>query len=147
LIPEQFDYVGYEPLLYVLARPIPRVFWPGKPSDAGYDLPSMVGLEGAAGTSLTTSIVGELYASWGLVALFLGGIFFGKLASMWNRILYQATPNSRAFYGLGIMVLFAGIRSMQELLLMSYAIFGWTLVSIAFRKFRRRAVPSLSQNR
>jgi len=148
LIPEQFDYVGYEPFLYVLARPIPRVFWPGKPSDPGYDLPSMVGLEGSGGTSLTTSIVGELYASRGLLAIFLGGIFFGKLASMWNRILYQAgTPNSRAFYGLGIMVLFAGIRSMQELLLMSYGVLGWMLLLNVFNKFRRRAAPSLSQNR
>jgi hypothetical protein len=148
LIPEQFDYVGYEPFLYVLARPIPRVFWPGKPSDPGYDFPSMVGLQGSSGTSLTTSIVGELYASWGLLAIFLGGIFYGKLASIWNRILYQAaTPNSRALYALGIMVLFAGIRSMQELLLMSYGVLGWTLLSIVFRMFRRSAAPSLSQNR
>jgi hypothetical protein len=148
LVPEQFDYVGYKPFLYILTRPIPRVFWPDKPSDGGYDLASMVALSGSTGTSLTSSIVGELYISWGLLAVFLGGIFYGKLASMWNRILQEgATPNSRALYGMGVMVLFASLRSMQELLLMSYAILGWMLLSVIFRKFRRRAAPSLSQNR
>jgi hypothetical protein len=148
LMPEPFEYVGYKPFLYLLTRPIPRVLWPDKPSDAGYDLPSMVGLEGSGGTSLASSIVGEFYASWGLLAVFLGGIFYGKLASMWNRMLFQvATPNSKAIYGMGVMVLFASLRSMQELLLMSYAILGWMLLSSIFRKVWRRATPSLSQSR
>jgi hypothetical protein len=139
LMPDHFEYAGYHPVLYILLRPIPRVLWPGKPIDPGYNLPSMISLRGSGNTSLSTSIVGELYASWGLVAVFLGGMFFGKLASMWNRILFQTSSlNSRAFYGLGIMVLFAGIRSMQELLLMSYGVLGWALLSNVFRRFRGR---------
>lgn len=148
LIPERFDYVGYQPFLYVLTRPIPRVLWPDKPSDPGYDLPSMISLKGARGTSLSSSIVGELYASWGLIAVFLGGLFFGKIAGMWNVILSRGySTNSRAIYGLGIMVLFAGIRSMQDLLLMTYGVLGWILLSALFRRLRRRVAASPSKNR
>jgi hypothetical protein len=137
LIPERFEYVGLKPFYYLIARPIPRVFWPDKPLDPGYDLPTMIEMRGAEGTSLSSSILGELYASWGMLAILIGGIIFGKLASMWNRILYRAiTPNSKLLYGMGLMVFFVGIRSMQELLLMSYGVLGWVLLSLLFRKVR-----------
>jgi len=142
LMPEQVDYVGFRQILFVLIRPIPRALWPDKPIDPGFKLPSMIGWRDNE-TSLSSSIVGELYATWGLLAVFLGGVFYGKLVSMWNGILYGPnTLNGRAFYGLGIMVLFAGIRSMQDLVIMTYGVLGWMLISIVLGKLRRRVIPS-----
>jgi hypothetical protein len=142
LMPDQVDYVGYRQILFVLIRPVPRALWPDKPIDPGFSLPSMIGWR-SKDTSLSSSIVGEFYATWGLIAVFLGGIFYGRLVSMWNAILYGPnTLNSRAIYGLGIMVLFAGVRSMQDLVIMTYGVLGWLLVSVIFRKLRRHAVPS-----
>jgi hypothetical protein len=142
LMPEQFDYVGYKQIFFTLIRPIPRAWWPDKPIDPGFSLPSMIGWRNNE-TSLSSSIVGELYATWGLLAVFLGGVFYGCLVSMWNGILYGPnTLNGRAFYGLGIMVLFAGIRSMQDLVIMTYGVLGWMLISIVLGKLSRRVIPS-----
>jgi hypothetical protein len=142
LIPDQFDYVGHKQILYTFVRPIPRALWPDKPTDPGFSLPSMIGWRGAAlFTSLSSSIIGELYATWGLLAVFFGGVLYGRLSCMWNGILYGTdTLNSRVIYGLGIMVLFSGIRSMQDLVIMTYGILGWMVMSIFLHKLQRRRV-------
>lgn len=38
LVPESYPYVYHQYVIWVLVRPIPRVFWPGKPVDPGFDL-------------------------------------------------------------------------------------------------------------
>jgi len=143
LFPDITPYVGLQSLAYVLVRPIPRVFWPDKPVDAGYDLPALINLQGSKGTSLTHSIVGELYAMYGLVAVFLGGLFFGRLARMWNKILDVSGGNVKTLmYGLGIMILFVSMRSMQEFVIMSYGLFGWIVVARMIRSRKtNRSVP------
>ena len=40
LVPAQHDYVYFQQLIFTAVRPVPRVFWPGKPVDPGFDLPS-----------------------------------------------------------------------------------------------------------
>ena len=109
---------------------------PSKPIDAGYDLSKMVGVKGA---SLTHSIVGELYTMSGLFAVFLGGLFLGRLAGMWNKVLDLPGGTAKAVvWGLGIMVLFAGVRSMQDLVIMSYGLFGWLIVAEILRRREMR---------
>jgi hypothetical protein len=114
-------------LVFTLVRPIPRVFWPGKPVDAGFDLPTEVGLKGV---SLSTSIIGEWYISYGWFTVLLGGWLHGRLASTANslRELGHLTGNP-IVYSLAVMVLLAGMRSMQDLVLMSYALVAWWAVS------------------
>jgi len=130
LFPEITPYVGLQPLAYVLARPIPRVIWSEKPVNPGYNLPLLVNLEGSSGTSLSSSIVGELYAMYGLLAVFLGGLFFGRLASMWNKVIDVSIGNGKTLvYGLGIMILFVSVRSMQDFVVMSYGLLGWLVVA------------------
>ena len=43
--PDVHPYVGLQPVTFALVRPVPRVFWPDKPLDPGYDLARMVGLK------------------------------------------------------------------------------------------------------
>jgi hypothetical protein len=62
LIPESYPFVYHKYLIYVIVRPMPRVFWPGKPVDAGFDLPTALGIEGV---SFSYSVIGELYMSLG----------------------------------------------------------------------------------
>ena len=40
IVPAEHPHVGFQQLWFTLVRPVPRVFWPGKPIDAGFDLPS-----------------------------------------------------------------------------------------------------------
>jgi len=135
IVPAEQPYVGFKQLWFTIVRPVPRVFWPGKPVDPGFDLPSIVGLRGV---SLSTSIIGEWYLSWGWLAVIFGGWLHGRLARTANILReheeYRTNP---IVYGLAVMVLVAGMRSMQDLIIMSYALVAWWLAN---RLTRERAV-------
>jgi oligosaccharide repeat unit polymerase len=135
IVPAEQPYVGFKQLWFTIVRPVPRVFWPGKPVDPGFDLPSIVGLRGV---SLSTSIIGEWYLSWGWLAVIFGGWLHGRLARTANTLReheeYRTNP---IVYGLAVMVLVAGMRSMQDLIIMSYALVAWWLAN---RLTRERAV-------
>jgi hypothetical protein len=125
--PEIQPYLGTQPLVFALMRPIPRAIWQDKPTDPGYDLAAIVGLKGV---SLTQSIIGELYTMHGLLVVFIGGLFFGRLARMWNKILaLRGGPSQPLVYGLGVMTMLAGLRSMQDFVIMSYGVLGWFVIA------------------
>jgi hypothetical protein len=139
LFPDVEPYANLRPLLHVLVRPIPRVFWEGKPSDPGYDFTRLVGQRGV---SLSQAIVGELYAMRGLLAVMIGGVFFGRLANMWNKLLLVQGGAARPMtYGLGVMVAFAGLRSMQDMVIMSYGLLGWFVIARLLP--RAKATPTV----
>ena len=128
IFPEKHPYVYFEPVTFALIRPIPRVFWPGKPTNPGYDLPTMVGVRGV---SLSHAIIGELYACYGLIAIFIGGWFLGRLGATLNQILIINKGNTKSLvYGLGLMTLFTGLRSMQDLVIISYGLLGWIVIAM-----------------
>ena len=123
IVPAEHPYVEFQQLSFTLVRPVPRVFWPGKPVDAGFDLPSVVGMKGV---SLSTSIIGEWYLSFGWLAVVFGAWLHGRLARSANTLRekeeYRTNP---IVYGLAVMVLVSGMRSMQDLVIMSYALVAW----------------------
>lgn len=135
IIPAEHPYVGFQQIWFTMVRPVPRVFWPGKPIDAGFDLPAVVGLKGV---SLSTSIIGEWYLSYGWLAVIFGGWLHGRLAATVNTLRerdeYLANP---IVYGLAVMVLVSGMRSMQDLVIMSYALVAWWAAN---RLMRERAI-------
>jgi oligosaccharide repeat unit polymerase len=123
LVPAEHPHVGFQQVLFTAVRPIPRVFWPNKPIDPGFDLPTAVGMKGL---SLSMSIIGEWYLSFGWFGIVIGAWLHGRLARTINVLRedarYRANP---IVYGLAVMVLVAGMRSMLELVLMSYALVAW----------------------
>ncbi len=127
LVPFRRPFVQHRQIVLTLIRPIPRVFWPGKPTSAGFDLPTEVGMKGV---SLSMSIIGEWYISYGWWAVVFGAWLHGRLAAMANtlRDLGNRVGNP-IVYSLAVMVLMAGQRSMQDLVLMSYALVAWWAVS------------------
>ena len=137
LVPDEYPYLRFGQLWFTIIRPIPRVLWPGKPVDPGFDLPAALGLRGV---SLSMSILGEWYLSFGWIALIFGGWLHGRLARSVNALRdkeeFQSNP---IVYGLAVMVLVAGMRSMLELVLMSYALIAWWGVS---RLMRERPLPT-----
>jgi hypothetical protein len=78
LIPASYPFVYHKYLIYVIVRPVPRVFWPGKPVDPGFDLPTALGVEGV---SFSYSVIGELYMSLGFIGIAFGGWFYGRVAA------------------------------------------------------------------
>jgi oligosaccharide repeat unit polymerase len=127
LVPRRRDYVYSQQIVFTLVRPVPRVLWANKPINPGFDLPTEVGMKGV---SLSSSIIGEWYLSWGWIAVVFGGWFHGRLASTANSLReIGAQFENPIIYSLSVMVLLAGMRSMQDLVLMSYALVAWWAVS------------------
>jgi oligosaccharide repeat unit polymerase len=137
IVPAELPHVNFGQLWFTAVRPIPRVFWPGKPVDSGFDLPTAVGLKNV---SLSMSIIGEWYLSFGWFGVILGGWLHGRLARTANELRiderYRANP---IVYGLAVMVLVSGMRSMLELVLMSYALVAWWAVN---RLTRERVIAT-----
>ena len=127
LVPAEHPHVEYRQVWFTLVRPVPRVFWANKPLDPGFDLPTIVGMKGL---SLSISIIGEWYLSYGWFTVVLGAWLHGRLARTANTLREEERFHANPIvYGLAVMILVAGMRSMQELVLMSYALAAWWIVN------------------
>jgi hypothetical protein len=132
LIPKTYPFVYHKYFVYVLVRPIPRVFWPEKPVDPGFDLPRAVGVEGV---SYSYSVIGELYMSLGFIGIAIGGWFYGRVSAMARGLLTRShTLAALVMYSVVVMALFAGMRSILELVLVSYVVLAWITISKVFSK-------------
>ena len=137
LMPKEYPFVGPGQVVFALVRPVPRVLWPNKPVDSGFDLARAVGLRGV---SLSSSIIAEWYMGWGWIAVFIGGWIHGRLAKAANTLREQGRLHHNPIvYALAVMVLVAGMRSMLDLIIMSYALVAWWGVN---RFLSRRAAPA-----
>ena len=135
LIPQSHAYVYHRYLVYVMVRPVPRVFWPEKPVDPGFDLPTALGVEGV---SYSYSVIGELYMSFGLLGVALGGWFYGRVAALASGLLKRTTTQGAlVIYSIVVMALFSGMRSILELILVSYVLLAWVGLAQLFIKLRR----------
>ncbi len=134
LIPDSHPFVFHRYLVYVIVRPVPRVFWPEKPVDPGFDLPTALGVQGL---SLSYSVIGELYMSLGFIGIALGGWFYGRVASTASGLLARCnTQGALVIYSIVVMALFSGMRSILELILVSYVVLAWVGLSHLFVKLR-----------
>jgi hypothetical protein len=124
-VPESHPHTGFQWIWYLIVRPVPRILWPGKPMEGGFSLPEYLGLEGV---SLSTSVIGEWYVGFGWPGVLFGGLLFGVLGRTWSRVLEDGvTVKSVGLYGFGVMILFVGMRSMIELILLCYPLIFWIL--------------------
>jgi hypothetical protein len=145
LIPESYPYTYGGQLFYVLVRPIPRVFWAEKPINSGFDFEAAVGTSGEY-VSLSFTAMGEFYMDFGFPMVLVGGFLYGLLAAMWNRLLAEGKGPARPMlYGLGLLAMFAGIRSQQALMVKSFTVLSWLVVYKLF--VHDRAAGSLSNRR
>ena len=131
IFPALHEHVDLQPLYHALTLPVPRALWEGKPLGPGFSLPDLVNRRGV---SLSSSIIGELYASRGFLAVAIGGLALGRIAGMWNKTLALAGGASRLLvFSVGVMALFTGLRSLQALVQMSYVVLAWMALVWLFR--------------
>lgn len=125
-VPEAHPYSGTQYLTWAFARPIPRVFWPGKPVSPGFNVAAMVG---ERGVTLTTTVVGEAFASLGITMIIFMAFLYGVLAGSLTRMLNQHLGLvGIALYSLGTLALVGGVRSLVDLILYSYAFLGLLVI-------------------
>lgn len=132
IVPDLHPHAGMQYVFFIAVRPVPRVLWPDKPLNPGFDLPAFLGMRGV---SLTMSLVGELYLAFGFLGCVGGGLALGYLANTLAQVLKAgATPGALIIFGGGLLALFAGMRSGIELVLMSYGVLAWIALAWAKRK-------------
>jgi hypothetical protein len=125
LIPGTYPHTGVDYFVYIMARPIPRVLWPRKPLNPGFELAAAVGM---TGVSLSSSVIGELYVAGGFPALLVGGWLLGRFGSVGKRLLRRKSLGARIIYSAWMMALFVGMRSLIDLVLFSYIILAWVAI-------------------
>jgi hypothetical protein len=131
IVPALHEHTHFKYFFYVLVRPVPRVFWPGKPTDPGFDLAQAVGSQGV---SYSSSIVGELWVAGGFWVVALGGLLYGWVARSAARLLTENMKvGELVIYCATMMALFAGFRSMLDLVLISYVILAWIALTWVYR--------------
>jgi len=148
LVPAEHPYVYLQQLFFIVIRPIPRYFWEGKPIDPGFNLPELIGI---TGVSLSTSMIGEWYLVWGMPTVLLGGLAMGLLCAAVNLVVVRSRKGGNAAVAaISLMVIFAALRSLQDLVLMSYAIMALLGVMALLRRAqrtRRRLSGSVKRGR
>jgi hypothetical protein len=125
-VPDIYPFVGWDYAVWALVRPVPRVFWPGKPVDSGFDLAEVLGIPN---TSLAISAAGEFYLSYGFLAAIFGGWVYGRLATIANALLDEKHKEvNPVFPSLVLVWLFVGVRSMLEIMLLGYVLLAMVLM-------------------
>lgn len=111
VFPEVYDYLGWN-LPYVAAtKPIPRVLWPGKPTDLKVGMEEAVG---ASGYTIAATFVGEAYIAFGVFGVAVTGLLIGGLCGWWNHLAsYTTSPLALAIYTSGFFALMITMRSLM----------------------------------
>jgi hypothetical protein len=80
--------------------------------------------------SLSCSSIGEWYGAFGWFGIAFGGYLYGRLSRFWGQLLEIRLPvTSIGIYSIGLMALVISVRSMIELLLMSYPLIAVVLLT------------------
>src|SRR5206468_7257850 len=113
-VPTLYPYIGWEPYIVTVVRPIPRALWPGKPEGVSVS-PATVIEETQA--TIAATFVGESYLSRGVIAVCITGLVLGWLMAVWNRVGSRLTCNgSIIVYTSGVFAFVLTMRSMTEFL-------------------------------
>jgi oligosaccharide repeat unit polymerase len=127
IFPRTYPHLGFQWITFVLVRPVPRILWPDKPVDPGFDLAIYLR---ERGVTYSCSVIGEWYMAFGWLGVFIGGLGFGYAARSWSQLLDHDVPVAGiGLYGLGLMSFIVGVRSFYEVVLMNYPLLCWLFIN------------------
>src|ERR1700736_3611026 len=137
IFPEQKDYIGWDAPLWLIARPIPRALWPGKPDGSAVSIENVFGVEGV---TMACTFVGESYMAAGLFGVTLAALLVGMMAQWWTRKAFSAAP------GFGILIygsgFFAIVITMRSMYLLPVAILPTMAAAVLVHNLRRSPAAS-----
>ncbi|MDW8349556.1 MAG: hypothetical protein RML49_04745 [Verrucomicrobiae bacterium] len=140
IFPQDHPHVGFQYVIWVLARPIPRILWPNKPLNPGFDLAKYWGQESV---SYSCSFIAEVYMAFSFIGCVIGGWIVGRAAITLRTILQPSRPfGALIMFGIGLLALFTGMRSGIEFILMSYGILAWIGLVWFFTRKKHPTHPS-----
>lgn len=138
-VPKYYPHTGMTGIEYAVTAPIPRALYPDKPVQRGFPLAQILHLRVGPSWSWTASAVGDLYLIGGFIAIAIGGLFFGLLADLGNRLLDgSATVRNVMLFGVVALTLFLGLRALHEITISGFAVGAVWLIFYVRRKMRHR---------
>ncbi|MEX0330177.1 MAG: hypothetical protein AB3N64_02025 [Puniceicoccaceae bacterium] len=109
--PQYYDYLGFNFVFVALTKPIPRAFWPGKPTDLAVSIEDVVG---AQGYTVAVAWVGEAYIAGGRPWIIAIGLLIGMFCCYWNHLAkYITTPFPLIVFASGFYAILLLMRSLQ----------------------------------
>ena len=113
IFPGYLNYIGWDGPIWFVARPVPRVLWPGKPRGANVAAENVVESEGA---SLSCTFVGESYMVAGLAGVIATAFGIGMLARWWTKKVFSTHSDlGIVIYGSGFFAVAITMRSIYAL--------------------------------
>lgn len=109
-MPENFPFLGSEVAVWALVKPIPRVFWSGKPEGLSVSIEEIAG---ADGWTVAATYLGESYMMAGMAGVIGTSMLFGAIAAWWNQMaMRQQSDYALVVYALGFFAAGITMRSM-----------------------------------
>lgn len=109
-MPDPHPFLGSEIVIWAIARPFPRVLFPGKPEGLSITVEEIVG---ADGWTVAVTYLGEAFMMAGYWGVIVTSLFLGALAAWWNRLVLQRQSDyAMVVYALGF---FAGSITMRSM--------------------------------
>ena len=136
IFPDHADYIGWDAPLWLIARPIPRVLWPGKPDGSAVSVENVFGVEGL---TIAATFVGESYMAAGLFGVIIAALLIGMLAQWWTRKAFSSES------GFGILIygsgFFAVVITMRSIYWLPVAILPTLAAAVLGHNLRRQVAP------
>jgi oligosaccharide repeat unit polymerase len=141
VFPSQYEFLGLEIPMNALIKPIPRVFWPGKPEGLSTSIESVAGAD-SPGMTVACTFVGEAYMAGGLIGVLFFSLLFGAAAGAWNRVGNAGSIFTRLLYVSGYLSGAIAMRSMLVMVpLMIPTVVLWLCWKFWFSRLSRRRSP------
>jgi len=137
-MPRDYEFLGMEMVTWSVVRPVPRAIWPSKPEGLSVTIEEIVGA--GDGWTVAATYLGEGYMMGGMTGVTLVSLFFGMVASWWNRMAMQRQSDyALVVYALGFFA--AGI-SMRSMLWFTTTIIPVVTLILFRRLLSRRSASS-----
>ncbi len=115
VFPKEVPFLGWKAPFWILARPVPRAFWPGKPD--GNDLAAEYYFGGAKGTTVASTFVGESYMAAGWIGVACCSALIGYFSILSTKKFYQpGSEFSIVVYGSSFFAAAISMRSIYMIL-------------------------------
>jgi oligosaccharide repeat unit polymerase len=109
--PQKHDFLPGYSVFSVLANPVPRALWPGKPVAFGQVMSTSL-RHGVAHHNVSATIFGEAYGNMGMIGVFLGLFLLGALAKLCYKTvsLHRGSLPVVMLYTMTLFVFFMEVR-------------------------------------
>ncbi len=113
IFPQKTPYLGWKVPTWLLARPVPRFLWPGKPDGQDVSPETHIGFVGA---TVTATFIGDTYMAAGIWGVMVAGLGLGWLWQWWTQKAFSLKSDfGIVIYGSGFFAASITMRSLYML--------------------------------